>query len=434
MLRTLQYVLLVGSIGLVGADRIDFFAGRGPFTLTPFLILASLSVLVHLLRAGLRGSLHFAVAPPVRRQAPFLAAASLFLILCFASIPFSLDPERSLVAFADLLIVAVLGYYISLQILAEPAQERLILRSLTFGLVVYIIFCIGECIAWSRGIGLEVGRSGPWLQSTFAPSSIGPWLPTLAGTTFDANRSGFILTMYLVLLDRLAAKARYAGIFRFTIALLVLLTISKSGALCWSAYYLSSTTFWKRLVSGRVLMRLAAVVIAGSLLSVVYQDEIVRLAEGWEIADAASAKLSMDPGSSGESHILLIQRGYKTWLSSPKTIVMGIGEAAAPNVLQDFFENDKHGNFHNLYVTVLAEMGFPAFIVLMFLLGYPIIGRNSATRGMAALMVFNVSYQSHNEPVFWLTLALLWSCERRTVPLVRFLSHLPQSEIEGARA
>ncbi|MGB0016973.1 MAG: hypothetical protein WBQ12_09710, partial [Candidatus Sulfotelmatobacter sp.] len=110
MLRRLQYIFLIGSIGLIGADRIDLFGGRGPFILTPFLVLAPLVVLLQLLRSGLRGSLHVAITPPIRRQLPFLAASSLFLLFCFASIPFGLDPERSVVAFCDLLLLAVLGY------------------------------------------------------------------------------------------------------------------------------------------------------------------------------------------------------------------------------------------------------------------------------------------------------------------------------------
>ncbi|MGB0110652.1 MAG: O-antigen ligase family protein [Terriglobales bacterium] len=426
MLRKLQYVFLVGSIGLIGADRIDLFAGRGSFILTPFLVLAPLVVLLHLLRTGLRGTLHFAITPPVRRQVPFVAASCLFLLLSFASIPLSLDPERSLVAFCDLLLVAVLGYCISLQILAEPAQERLIVRSVTLALFVYVIFCIAECIAWSHGLVIDADKSGSWLQSTFTPSTLGPWVPTLSGTTFDSNRSGFVLTMYLALLDRFAVKSRYLPVLRVTIALLVFLTLSRSSMLCWLAYYLSASAVWTRLVSRRVLVRIATVAVVGSLLGVAYQKEIVGLAEAWEISDAVSAKMSMDPGSSGESHILLIQRGFDTWLTSTKTIITGIGFAAAPKVLEDFFGNDKRGNFHNLYVTALAEMGFPAFLILMFLLVYPIIGRKGAASGMAAIMVFNVSYQSHTEPVFWLVLALLWSYEWRGSPALRWLAFLPR--------
>lgn len=425
MLRKLQYIFLVGCIGLIGADRIDLVGGHGPFILTPFLSLAPLTVLVYLLRRGHRG-LHLTITPPIRRQLPFVAASTLFLLFCFASVPFGLDPERSVVAFCDLLLLTVLGYCVSLQILAEPEQEKLIIRSVTFALLIYVIFCIGECIAWSHGVTLDANRSGPWLESMFAPSSLGPWVPTLAGTTFDSNRSGFVLTMYLALLDRFAAKSRYAPALRVLIALLIPLTLSRSGALCWLAYYLSSGTLWKRLVSRRVLLRIAAVAVVASLLCVVYQKEIAAVAEAWEISDAVSAKMSMEQGSSGESHILLIQRGFETWLTSPKTIMMGIGFAAAPKVMEDFSGNDKRGNFHCIYVTALAEMGLPAFVILMFIFTYPIIGRNGAIPAMLAIMVFNVSYQSHTEPAFWVLLALLWSYERRGSPAFRWLAFLPQ--------
>jgi hypothetical protein len=165
----------------------------------------------------------------------------------------------------------------------------------------------------------------------------------------------------------------------------------------------------------------ATVTIVGSLIFAVYQKEMLRLAEAWEIADAVSAKMSMDPGSSGESHILLIQRGLETWLTSTKTVITGIGYGAAPKVLEDFFGNDKRGNFHSLYVTTLAEIGLPAFFVLAFLLLFPIIGRKDVLPCIAAIMVFNASYQTDTEPMFWLMLALLWSYELRDWPSFRSL-------------
>jgi hypothetical protein len=421
MLRKLQYVCLVGSIGLIGADRIDLFAGRGPFRLTPFLVLAPMVLLIAAFRTEPARMFRFTITSPVQRQVPFLAASSLFLLLSFASIPIGLDPERGIVAFCDLLLVVALGYCISLQVLEEPGQEKLIVRSLTFGLLVYIIFCIGEFIAWSHGV-VMTAQPGPWLESTFAPSTLGPWAPCLSGTTFDSNRSGFVLTMYLALLDRFAAKSRHTTVLRVAIPLLICLTLSRSGALCWLAYYLASRNFWTRLASRRMLVRGVAIIIVCSCVFVVYRKEMIELAEAWEISDAVSAKMSMDPGSSGESHVLLIERGLKTWLTSTKTVVTGIGYAAAPKVLGDFFGDDKRGNFHSLYVTTLAEVGLPAFFVLLFLLGYPMIGRQSVVSCMAAIMVFNISYQTETEPVFWLMLALLWSYERKNARRLRGLT------------
>jgi hypothetical protein len=435
MLRKLEYVCLVGAIGLIGADRIDLAAGHLPFILTPFLVLASLVVLLHLLRTPPDRLLRLTSNPPIRRQLPFLAACGLFLCFTFASIPIGLDPDRGLVAFCDLLVVSFLGYFISVRILDEPAQGTLIVRSVTFALVLYILFCIGECIAWSHGILVNTERAGPWLESTFGASTLGHWVPALSGTTFDPNRSGLILTMYLVLLDTFVpeSRCRTMRVLRYTIAILILLALSRSAVLCWSAYYLFSRNFWKRLASRRVVIRLAAIAIVTTLLCAVYQSQIADLLEAWEIADAVSAKLSMAQGSSGESHVLLIERGFETWLSSPKTIITGIGYAAAPKVLEDMFGDNKRANFHSIYVTALAEMGLPAFLILMFILGYPIIGRKGAIRGMAAIMVFNISYQSYTEPMFWLVLAILWSFEQKWRTKTRFLASSSKYSINPAQ-
>jgi hypothetical protein len=416
MLRKLQYVCLIGCIGLADADRIDLFAGRGPFTLTPFLVLGPLVVILGLFRSQPSAMFRLSATPEMRRQFPFVVVSSLFLLLTLFSIPIGLDPERGLVAFCDLLLVAALGYYISLQVLNEPEQEKLIVRSVTFALIAYAIFVLGECIAWTHGIVMTAQRSGPWLETTFATSSIGPWIPTLSGTAYDANRSGFVLTMYLALIDRFAAKSRCTRALRFAIAVLVFLTLSRSGVLCWLAYHVASKNFWSRLVSRRALAGLAAIVLLGFLVFAKYQQELTAMAEAWEVSDAISAKLSMDTGSSGESHVLLIERGLNTWLTSTKTVMTGIGYAAAPKVLADFFGEDKRGNFHSLYITTLAEMGLPAFIALLFLLGYPIFGRRSSICAIAAILVFNLTYQTETEPLFWLMLALLWSYGRTNAP------------------
>lgn len=288
----------------------------------------------------------------------------------------------------------------------------LIRHAVTFALVMYILFSIAECIAWSQGLTIDAQRSGSWIQSTFAPSTFLNSFPILSGTTFDANRSGFVLMMYLALLDKFASKWPYTRLFRFLISVLIFLTLSRSATLCWLAYYTCSRSFWRTLMSRRVILRAASIALVASLLCFTYQKQLLALLEAWEISDAISAKLSLDPGSSGESHVLLIQRGMVTWLTSTKTIITGIGFAAAPKVLEDFFQNDKHGNFHSLYITALAEMGLPAFIVLMFILIYPLIGRTGVFPCTAAVVVFNVSYQTHMEPFFWLILALLWSYER----------------------
>ena len=123
MLKKLEYVCAVGSIALIGADRIDLLAGHGFFRLTPFLLFASMVVLIRLLVKGLLGRSQVTIRPPVRRQIPFLVVFVLFLLVSFASTIFGVDPNRGIVALVDLVLVSTLGYFISVRILADSAPE-----------------------------------------------------------------------------------------------------------------------------------------------------------------------------------------------------------------------------------------------------------------------------------------------------------------------
>ena len=77
-------------------------------------------------------------------------------------------------------------------------------------------------------------------------------------------------------------------------------------------------------------------------------------------------------------------------------------------VLSDFFGDNKYGNFHDLYVSVLAELGLPAFLLLLIILCY---NPEKETRSIIHRrdLVFNVFLQSFLEPIFWVTIALVWS-------------------------
>ena len=418
MLKKLEYFCAVGSIALIGADRIDLLAGYGFFRLTPFLFFASLVVWIRLLAMGLRGRSQVTMSPPVRRQIPFLTVFVLFLLVSFASTIFGVNPNRGLVALGDLVLVSALGYYISVRIVTDPDPGRLIVRSVTFGLIVWLIFCIGGYIAWSHGAFRLEEEASSSIESMFAPSASFFFAPRLSGVCIDANRAGFILVMYLVLLDRFAGKTRYTRFLRFAIGFFILLAVSRSALLCWFAYYLFSATFWSRFATPRAALRVATVAVICLLVGVVYRKEITGLLDFWDVSDVVSDRLSGEQGTSGGDHIQLIKRGLETWSSSSHTVVAGIGFAGAPRYLGDFFGDNKYGNFHSLYVSLLAELGLPAFLLFMILLGYPVIARKGAAPCIAAIAVFNVALQSYMEPIFWVALALAWSFElkRRRVP------------------
>jgi len=247
------------------------------------------------------------------------------------------------------------------------------------------------------------------VEALFALANSLFWVPRFSGAAIDPNIAGFVLVMYLVSLDAFVRKSRHTGTHRFGIALFVLLALSRSALLCWVAYYVFSQVFWRQLTLRRIVPWLIAPAVLCSFLWVRYRNEIVNAVELWQVADIVSDRLSTGEGTSGGDHMRLIQRGLETWSNSPRTMIAGIGLGAAPRVLGDFFGDDKHGNFHCLYVTVLAELGLPAFIVLTILLGYPLLAKEGAAPAIAAIAIFNLPYQTHTIPIFWLTLALLWA-------------------------
>jgi O-Antigen ligase len=410
MLKKIEYICVVGSIALIGADRIDFLWGQGFFKLTPFLFFATLVVLIHILFMGLRGSLQFQVPPSVRRQVPFLLLFALFLLLSFTSTIFGVDPQRGLVALSGLVLVSILGFCISVRVLVDPAPEKLVVRSITFALVVWLIFCVGECISWSQGAYRAQEEAASSIASMFAPTSTLLWLPRLSGYCLDANRAAFILVMYLVLLDRFVIRSGYSRFLRFAVTFFLLLTVSRSGMLCWLGYSAFSAGLWKR-VTRRVVFKAITAGLLCLALAFIYWDQVSALLEAWQVSDMVSARFSGEEGSSTANHVELIERGLETWSQSPHTMIAGIGFAASPRFLGDFFDDNKYGNFHSLYVSVLAELGLPAFLLFMVVLCYPLLGRRGGASCIAAIMMFNAALQSYMEPIFWVAIALMWALE-----------------------
>lgn len=360
---------------------------------------------------GVQGRFHLVITPPFRRQIPYLVILALFLFVAVTATIFGLEPQRGLIALCGLMLVAGLGYCISLRVLADPDPGLLILRSVTIAMIVWLIFCIGGAIAWSHGVFRLEEEPATSLASLFAPTATLFWIPRLSGYSLDSNRAGFILVMYLALLDRFVPATSYRRYLRLAVAFFILIAVSRSAMLCWLAYYLFSSGFWKRVRSSKAALRLTTVGVLLMVVGFIYREEIATAAELWQVSDIVSDRLSRDPTSTAGSHVQLIQRGFETWMTSSRTLLAGIGFAGSPRVLGDFFGDNKYGNFHDLYVSVLAELGLPAFLLLMILLFYPMRARRGAAPFIAAIAAFNIFLQSFLEPILWVSLALVWSFE-----------------------
>ena len=105
---------------------------------------------------------------------------------------------------------------------------------------------------------------------------------------------------------------------------------------------------------------------------------------------------------------MLLGRGVEEGTESLKRAAIGMGYGNSYMELQDIFPGNKYGNFHSLYVTMLAESGVLALILSLILLGYP-LGLSGGWRPLiAGFVAFNVFYQTLAEPLFWFALAMAW--------------------------
>ena len=112
--------------------------------------------------------------------------------------------------------------------------------------------------------------------------------------------------------------------------------------------------------------------------------------------------------ASTQEHFLLLGRGVEEGTESVKRATIGMGYGNAYMELEDVFPGNKYGNFHSLYVTMLAEAGVFALIFSLVLLGYP-LGRLGVWRPLiAGFVAFNIFYQTLAEPLFWFALAMAW--------------------------
>lgn len=88
--------------------------------------------------------------------------------------------------------------------------------------------------------------------------------------------------------------------------------------------------------------------------------------------------------------------------------MIGLGYGNSHLVLQDVFPGNKYGNFHSLYVSMFAEAGVGALVLVLVLLLTPLLVGGPWRSLIAGAVMFNIFYQTPAEPAFWFALASAW--------------------------
>jgi hypothetical protein len=386
-------------IALVAADRIDLLGKHGAFVLTPFLALTPVVIASELARRRMRGRRltlsHTAVV--------YAALASLLLSVVLTSV-FHAEDVTTSASRATLLVADVVATFAVAIVCADRDDLGLVFaRGAIASFVLFALFDVREAL-WFIGRGPESMRVGSVLFHFDALQNAGP-LPRLAGPVGDGNRAGFVLVFYAAAIASGERRRwlRVAGVGFASLFFLV--TVSRSASMA------AIATFGMASLAGRVKITPTAVLAAvlvftGGTVMMLARPALVGRA-AYALEAPLAERVSTNQGSA-ENHIELIQRGVEAASESVPRAMMGVGYGNAYRVLQDIFPGNRYGNFHSLYVTMLAESGVFALLLTLVLLGAPLVAGGPWRPLVAGAVAFNVFYQATAEPLFWFLLAFAW--------------------------
>jgi O-antigen ligase len=112
-------------------------------------------------------------------------------------------------------------------------------------------------------------------------------------------------------------------------------------------------------------------------------------------------------------------RGWEVATYDLKHLLLGVGYGNGYTTLQDIFPGNRYGNFHSLFVTLLAESGIIAAVLCVILIAYPLAIGGIYRPIIAGLLIFNLFQQMQTEPILWLLLLFAWTGVGPTIPRAR---------------
>jgi hypothetical protein len=404
--------LLVLWFATIGADRVDFLAGTGPFLLSPFLVLTPMVILLGALHLIGRGG-GFAVP---RNLGAYLLVVTALLAITLVSVFFSYEADVSAKRYV-LLVFQVYGTALVVLVLAQLRDPRTVLvRGAYAGLLLGTILNAVQVASWQVRDQGEFLLFGGVLNAT--ASVYGPWIPRLSAQSLDMNRGGILFLVYLVVLLRLAppSRLRTAAIIFGTVG--VFMTLSRSVLLGVLATGAVMFILDRRFTLSRRAVALGSLTIAALAILPIVSARAMAGMQGM-VAPFASR---FSPGEGSMNiHFELIARGVEIGTASPQTALIGVGYGNSYVVLEEFFPDNKYGNFHSLYLTFLVESGAFALLLLFVLLTYGAVAGGGYRPLIYGLVFFNIFYQLGVEPVFWFALVLAWTrfCDAGRPPVPR---------------
>jgi hypothetical protein len=392
----MRELLFICWIALIGATRIDLAGGAAAVLVTPFLVLSPILVAWELgVTAGRGGVFRL----PANTAWYFLTVSALIGVV-LASTFLSTDQETAARRFALLAIQVYLVLLVVLALANRTDAKRLLLRGASLGLGLCLLLNVVQLAIWFGVMPLPA----PGILDLEVRNYAG-LIPRLSGTAHDPSIGGLLILFYLYVVVRLGRPSRWRSLLISLGVLSLLLTLSRSVILAGMAML-----GVELILKGRI--RVGARMVAGTAAGVALAALVLMISPGalervTATADLLSHRLAFTEGSSSE-HALVMARAWEVGTANVKNLLLGIGYGNAYTVLQDLYPGDRYGNFHSLYMTLLAESGVFALVLALILLGVALLRESPWRPAVAAMIVYNIFQQNQTDPTLWLVLSLAW--------------------------
>ena len=199
MLNNLINILIISSLAMIGADRINILSESFDFFIfTPYLFFSFLAVFI--LTVYKKDSLDFSW---IFSNNFILLFFSIYLISCIVSIFFSIDIYMSIKRFL-LLSYLILSSSIILSYSSDINKlKRILIISSFAGSILFYFFNLILLINWFSNIEITS------IFINFVPDQIAYFIPRLGGYSMDSNRGNVVLFFFTFILFIFNSETKY---------------------------------------------------------------------------------------------------------------------------------------------------------------------------------------------------------------------------------
>jgi hypothetical protein len=401
--------LLVAWIALLGVTRVNLLAGGGEFILTPFLVLSPVVVALGIGSLVARGGSIRLPRKLDRFVLLVIALLAVILISAFLATDLEIAARRTVLLFGQI-ILATLG---GLILANQPNPWRVLGQGAAVGILVAVFFNFLQLTYWLAGDWLPAAAAA---VVSIEPGNYAAIIPRFTGGSHDPNIGGVGILCYVFLLSTFGESSRYRRWLMWAGVVCILLTLSRSALLA-GATVLALSIFIRgdRRLVRKLAFAGAGAVVTLTLILLFVPSTMEPLGSAWELL---GSRFSITEGSSRE-HAAVLARGWEVATYDLKHLLLGVGYGNAFTTLQDIFPGNRYGNFHSLFVTLLAESGIIAAALCVILIAYPLAIGGIYRPMIAGLLVFNLFQQMQTEPIFWLLLLFAWTGVGADLPHAR---------------